>query len=261
MKNTLNKSWIAIVVAIVAVVGLSLSTNHNTPKVPIVTTVTPLTVESVDNVSITVNKAQTPKAIVQNLKIPAERTVVLIGEVDDRVLGLAEAIKQMGQTTQPIYLLINSPGGSVMDGAMVISAIEASKAPVYTVCLQLCASMAAMIHQYGAERMMVDRSILMFHDASGGVQGPVPQMLSRLNMINNFVNKTDKFVAARAGIDLDVFHNRAHAEIWLDAEDATKEKFNDKIVNVLLPLATEQSMKATPKSEPKVKPKFDLDWI
>lgn len=199
----------------------------------------------------------TPKTI-STVKPKANRTLTLYGEVGANALDLAEDIKNLGQQNkEPIYLLINSPGGSVFDGALVISAIEASPAPVYTVCLQICASMAAIIHQYGHKRMMVDRSILMFHDAAGGLQGYVHHMVSRLNQIHSYIHKMDKYISQRAGIDFERYLQEANRELWVDSEDATNLKLNDSIVNVVLP-KNEQELKLQRMTD-KVK-SFNIVW-
>lgn len=195
------------------------------------------------------NKASSPKTVT-SLKLKNSRVLLLFGEVNGTVSELVDEIKELGQQSkEPIYLLINSPGGSVLDGALVISAIESSPAPVYTVCTQLCASMAAMIHQYGHKRMMVDRSILMFHDAAGGLQGYVHHMLSRLNQIHAFVHKMDRYVSNRAGIDFERYLQEANRELWLDAEDATNLKLNDEIVNIIIPRKTKDRLNSTLEKE------------
>lgn len=177
------------------------------------------------------------KKVVHQVKASLSRTLLLYGEVaSDNSAQIAEGLKHLGSlSTEPILLLINSPGGSVFDGALIVSAIEASPAPVHTICLQICASMAAIIHQYGKERMMVDRSILMFHDASGGLRGSLPQMTTRLNQVTRYVNKLNAGFASRAGMTLDDYNTKIAYERWLDAEDATALRFNDKIVSVTLP--------------------------
>jgi len=195
------------------------------------------------------------------LKPDGDRVIRLYGEINETSLIVADQIKVLsGQSKAPIFLLINSPGGSVLDGAQIVSAIEGSQAPVYTVCEQLCASMAAIIHQYGKERMMYDRAILMFHNAAGGAQGYVPQMLSRLNVINRYVNKMQAHIAARANIDLTTWLTRMGDEVWIDAEDAQASGLNDKIVNVI-PEAKAGSVLApqTPPSN-KAKNLINLVW-
>lgn len=124
------------------------------------------------------------------------------------------------------------PGGSVLHGAMIISAMQAAKGKVNTLCVMLCASMAAMIHSYGDERLMLDRAILMYHPASGGLEGEVDKMASRLGTIQRIVEKMNRNVANRSKLDYTEFKNRTNVEIWIDAEDALREGFTDKIVAV-----------------------------
>lgn len=172
---------------------------------------------------------------VHNLKLDGSRTVLIEGEIAETAYQYAEQIKKLSsENKKPIFVLINSPGGSVIDGALVISAIEASPAPVYTVCMQLCASMAAMIHQYGKERLVADRAILMFHDAAGGLSGYFPHMVSRINVLSRYINKMTYYVSTRTGMSFKDLVAKMHEELWLDAEDAYQARFADKIVNVLV---------------------------
>jgi ATP-dependent Clp protease protease subunit len=159
--------------------------------------------------------------------------VLLYGAISDNGNKIAEAVKKASQKDEPVYLLIDSPGGSVITGGAIISAMEASPVPVNTVCLQLCASMGAMIHQYGTKRYTVNRSLLMFHDAAGGLQGPFQQMASRMNMINRFVNKMFANAAKRSGQQYKDFMSRIGSEIWIDGEDAVEQHYSDGIVNVI----------------------------
>lgn len=158
--------------------------------------------------------------------------IYITGEIGNGASGIAKSIIKASESSKEIYLLINSPGGSVIDGAGIISAIEASTVPVNTVCVQLCASMAAIIHQYGTKRLMTDRSILMFHNASAGVMGAVPQMKTRLNFLDRYTQKMDAYIAKRAGLNLDQFNTLFVNEFWIDAEDSLDLKFNDEIVSI-----------------------------
>lgn len=235
-----NVTVYAAVLLTVGLIGSSLfnTSTRNTDLVPLTPEVqsspAPAPTTNVNNkahTSPTVSHAQ-----VKTVRPDATRTVFIEGVIEGNVSLAAEKIKSLGEKSkEPIFLLLNSPGGSVLDGALVISAIEASPAPVYTVCLQLCASMAAMIHQYGHKRMMVNRSILMFHDAAGGVQGYMHHMVSRINQMHNYVHKMDSYVSKRAGIDFERYLQEANRELWLDAEDATNLRLNDQIVNVIIP--------------------------
>ena len=193
---------------------------------------------TIDTVLPLVNKNITPEGnihkSIKQLELTSANTILLVGEIGAEQSLLGQEINMKAQSGKPLYLLINSPGGSVLDGNMIVSAIQASSVPIYTICFQMCASMASAIFEAGVKRYMVDRSILMFHEASGGVQGQFNQMKSRLNIFDKLVYKMDKDIAARVGIPLDQFLAKLPNELWLDAEDAVQQHYADGLVNVNL---------------------------
>jgi ATP-dependent Clp protease, protease subunit len=159
--------------------------------------------------------------------------ILLYGPIMQNGNEIAAMIRSASMEGKPIYLLIDSPGGSVISGGAIVSAIEASEAPVYTVCLQVCASMAAMIHQYGTKRYMVDRSLLMFHNASGGFEGSLPQVASLFHTINRYVNKMFLNAARRSNRTLKEFLDEIQSDYWIDAEDSLAERYSDETVSVV----------------------------
>lgn len=183
----------------------------------------------------TTSKLQISSSKTKSLKlltVPAEQVVVLNDEVAENAYAIASAITQKTEKGKAVYLLINSPGGSVLQGALITSAMEAAKGPVNTVCMQLCASMAAIIHQYGTNRYVLDRSILMFHDAAGGMQGYFPHMRSEFDAIDRYVNKFDSYIAQRNGLSYENWMNTVHKNLWIDGEDAVNNKFAEGLVFV-----------------------------
>jgi ATP-dependent Clp protease protease subunit len=165
----------------------------------------------------------------------------------DSAQELTDQIKKLqANSSEPIWLLIDSPGGSILDGATLISEMEASKAPVYTVCTRLCASMAAMIHSYGVKRYATDRAILMYHPASAGAQGQVPNMLSQLTTITRYVDKIVANVVKRSKVTLDEYNKLVAYELWIDAEDASAKGLVDGIVNLNVANYPEPALKLSP---------------
>lgn len=170
---------------------------------------------------------------IKTITVPADRAIVVVGEIGLNAVKASQELQLLNEESQdPVYIILDSPGGSVIDGNMLVSAIEASKAPVYTICHRMCASMAAVIHQYGKKRMMVDRSVLMFHPAAAGTQGTVEQMKSFSDFLNTYINKTERYIAKRAKMNYAAYKARIQLEIWTDAEDSTLEGFNDEIVSL-----------------------------
>ncbi len=160
-------------------------------------------------------------------------TPVTYASVDVAINALRE-IEEKGFTEA--YIVLDSPGGSVLDGIKVINYIESSNITVHTVCDGLCASMAAQIHQVGKKRMMTPRSLLMFHDAAGGLQGNLEQMNAQLQAIRRYVARLDLATAKRSKLDYQTFRNDILASnIWIDSEDAMTKGLNDELVFLELP--------------------------
>lgn len=178
-------------------------------------------------------KATTQRGSIKTVDLTDEKVVHITGPIGRNTANVSDAIKLAAKSGDPIWVLIDSPGGSVIAGAQIISAIESSGVEVNTVCLSLCASMGAIIHQHGTKRYMVDRSFLMFHEASGGVAGTMPQMLSQLKSMNRYINKMIAKIATRAGMSFQDLNSKLAAELWVDAEDSLASHFSDGTINVL----------------------------
>lgn len=164
--------------------------------------------------------------------------VKLEGEIDSlSVSAVLSELQRKAVGKAPVYLLINSPGGSVLDGSRLVSFIENSKTPIYTVCTKLCASMAFVTLQYGHKRMALDRAIIMAHKASGGAQGQLENMINLLSTMKRYVDKMSLHTARKAGLTLEQFNNLTANDLWLDAEDAVAKKFLDEIITIDEPIS------------------------
>ena len=82
-------------------------------------------------------------------------------------LTAARFIKQLfvmnNSDTSPIDVLLNSPGGDEYYGVAIYEAIRLSKAPVHIKVIGHAMSMAAIILQAGARRIITKNSVIMLH--------------------------------------------------------------------------------------------------
>ena len=120
-----------------------------------------------------------------------------------------------------------------MTGAELVSYIKSSGMTINTVCNGICASMAAQLHQSGKKRFMAEKSLLMFHPASGGVRGTLEQMLSQLKTIKLYVDRMDQEAVSRSKITYEEFRSLVADEIWLEGVDAIRLGFSDELVLLL----------------------------
>lgn len=213
-------------------IGNSLNTNKNELMLENKEVNSPVVPLSINSPSAP-EKAETRKKRIRKLTLNGSRTLIVSGEIGRHTEALARQINKLSkESKEPIVLLIDSPGGSVFSGERVISAMEASKAEIYTVCDGMCASMAAIIHQYGTKRLATDRSILMFHDAAGMLGGRISEMLSLLNLIKRKLDKTNHYIANRSKISYQELVTLGANNFWIDSEDAMEKGLVDDLVSL-----------------------------
>jgi ATP-dependent protease ClpP protease subunit len=120
------------------------------------------------------------------------------------------ALDMMGKDS--ISILINSPGGEVIDGMNIYNAILDCKTPIKTINIFVAASIAAVIFQAGSERVMYDYSSLMYHNPyneSGSDDG--------LDIIKEQLVIS---VSNRTGVSRAIISDMMDVTTWISAEDA-----------------------------------------
>jgi ATP-dependent protease ClpP protease subunit len=147
------------------------------------------------------------------------------GETVDAAIELLSEAR--GST---IYLVLDSPGGSVIDGARLINYIKYSGKNIVTVCDNMCASMAFQIFQVGKQRLMTDKAILMAHPASGGAQGTIENMFELIKMIKLYVDRLDAEIANRSGMKYSDFKALIADNIWAETPESLKMNLADGVV-------------------------------
>lgn len=167
-------------------------------------------------------------------RLDSDRVILINTPIGDMSAQISQLHAMAEDSDAPIYIAIDSPGGSVMGGTEFITAMKSVKAPVITICLNLCASMAFIIHQYGTQRWMTDHAILMSHPASigGGMGGELDKVLSGLVIIQRYVEKHNVAISKRAKMSYEEFKARSSIEMWLMSDEALATGFADKAVSL-----------------------------
>lgn len=201
------------------------------------------------------NKAE--QAVLKGLVLSEDRVIRLESEVDGfSMVPVVNSLRKLNDG-KAVYILINSPGGSVFDGYKIVSQMEAMNGPVYTICNGMCASMAAIIHQYGTKRYMTARSMLLFHPASGGARGQLKNMLSILTMIQGIMDKSDAYIVGRSKMPMEEFKRLEAYELWMDSDTSFEKGFADSIVSINVPESSETPM-STNRVEQPTRTQFDF---
>jgi len=210
-------------------------------EIDVSNTTTWTTKDSLDTTNkINSNSNLNSKTNIQHINNNKSNTILLEGKVDENsanfvINELNTLAKDNKSKDKELFLLLSSPGGSVLDGAKIISKMESLQKlgiKVNTVCLDLCASMAAVIHSYGTKRFAINRSVLMFHPASGMTAGQLENMLSLLNTLKRYVDKFNNNIVSRSKLSKSEFDQRLAFGFWIDAEDALVSGLVDGIVDI-----------------------------
>lgn len=81
----------------------------------------------------------------------------------------------------PIFIVIDgSPGGSVMEGFRIVTAMQNSDAPVHVVVKSYAASMAATICTLAEESYCYPNALILHHQMSSGMSGNLTQQAESL---------------------------------------------------------------------------------
>jgi ATP-dependent protease ClpP protease subunit len=153
--------------------------------------------------------------------------------------SVAEASIKLGQLSKTlpnsatIYLVLNTPGGSVSAGNRFIDFANSLPQTIKPICI-FCASMGYHFFQSFGERIAFSSSTLMSHRASlGGIGGQIPGELDvRLNHIKEVIYQMDVKVSKRVGLSVKDYQTIIHDELWLDGESAVRRGHADKIAKV-----------------------------
>ena len=159
-------------------------------------------------------------------RLGVERILFLGSEVNDAIAN--SLVAQMlyldsEDNSKPIYLYINSPGGSVTAGLAIYDTIQYVKSEVVTICVGLAASMGAFLLGAGTKgkRLALPHSRIMIHQPLGGtsqrqasdIEIEAREILRIKDMLNqSMADMTSQALAKiEKGTDRDYFLSAAEA--------------------------------------------------
>jgi ATP-dependent Clp endopeptidase proteolytic subunit ClpP len=137
--------------------------------------------------------------------------------------AVVKAIRELEKQTGRINIRINSPGGSVMHGDPIITAIRNSKAEIHTYVDGIAASMAFDIWAAAKNRHASINSKLMIHATGGFAFGTAKDMRAAADMLDKFDQSAISTFADATGMSEEEIKKEFYedyADHWLTAKDA-----------------------------------------
>lgn len=138
------------------------------------------------------------------------------------------------ESNEPIWLMINSPGGSVEAGLILIDTFQALKSPVYCLIESRAYSMAAITLVFCDKKYILRHGTIMLHEASYGTMGEDPQIRSRLAFITKYLDGVHHEIAKRIGWPHDKYRAKIRDAWWLLADEAAKVGLVDGVVKHII---------------------------
>jgi ATP-dependent protease ClpP protease subunit len=145
----------------------------------------------------------------------------------------AQAMDAALPAKEPIYLILDTPGGSIQAGVEFCSFVAGLNRPVHTVSI-FSASMGFHTAQcVKGTRYIFDQGILMSHKAYGGFEGEFPgQLDSRYNMYLQRITDMDNLVVARTKgkYTLSSYRDLIENEYWCVGKKCVEHGFADSVL-------------------------------
>ena len=163
-----------------------------------------------------------------------DRIVFLTDEINDQTASLVIAQMLFLEAENPekdISLYINSPGGSVTAGLAIYDTMQYIKCDVSTICMGICASMAAVLLSAGerGKRFALPNSEVLIHQPMSGIQGQVTDMDIHMRHLLKVKERMNRILAKTTGQPLETIMRDTERDTIFDALEAVKYGLIDHI--------------------------------
>ena len=165
------------------------------------------------------------------------RQIILSGAIDEE--NAAKVIQQLllleADSDKPIYIYIDSPGGSIDSGFGIYDVIRFINAPVYTIGTGLIASMGSIIllSVPKERRLALPNSHYLIHQPliSGVARGVTTDINIQAEEIAKSKQKLIKLIADETGKSVKQVEQDCDRDHWLTAEEALDYGLVSRIIS------------------------------
>jgi ATP-dependent protease ClpP protease subunit len=192
--------------------------------------------------------SEVAQATSDSIQLSVDNTVVIRGVVSEESMSQASIDlitlnNKRGQKNYPIYIVLDTPGGSIDAGLSFIS--TAKTVPnVKTITIFAASMGSAIVESLEGERLMIDTATLMFHRAAAQIDGQLNdgELESRLAWIKSIVTSMEQTNAKRLQLSLPEYKAKVANELWMFGQAAIDQHAADKIASFV---CTEELFKST----------------
>ena len=170
-----------------------------------------------------------------------DRKLYMDSDVDENLMSIHRMILRWNMEDRgipsdqrkTIYLYIMSYGGDLDFMQMLLSTIEASVTPVYTVNLGAAHSAAALIFLAGKKRYMMNYAKMVIHEGSAQIGGDAQKVQDQALSYKKILAWMKEYILTKTSIPRKELMKRRTNDWELDAEYCLKNGVCDRIIETL----------------------------
>ncbi|PSN19840.1 ATP-dependent Clp protease proteolytic subunit [filamentous cyanobacterium CCP5] len=171
-------------------------------------------------------------------RLNQERIIFLGQEVTDTLANSIVAAMlylDSEDNSKPIYLYINSPGGSVTAGMAIYDTMQYIKSDVVTICVGLAASMGAFLLAAGSsgKRLALPHARIMIHQPMGGTgrqRLQASDIAIEAKEILRVRRELNEMMARHTGKSVEQIEKDTDRDYFLSAEEAMEYGLIDRVI-------------------------------
>lgn len=164
-----------------------------------------------------------------------DRIILLSGEIDDNMSNIiiGELLYLDSLNHNDISIYINSPGGSVTAGMAIYDTMNFIKSDVSTICVGMCASMAAFLLSSGTKgkRYALPNGEVMIHQPLGGASGQATEIKIAAEHILKIKDKLNRILSKNTGKDIKCIELDTERDNYMSAGESLEYGLIDMILN------------------------------
>ena len=167
------------------------------------------------------------------------RRIFISGEITENTANsfISQLMYLEQESSEPVTIYINSPGGQVNAGMVIYDAVQGSRIPINMLCTGMAASMAAVILAGGQKgrRYILPHSKIMIHEPliQGGLGGSATSIKKTADSIIETKAITNGILAKHTGKTVEEIDEATAFDNFMNAKQAVEFGICDEIKNVI----------------------------
>ncbi|MEM6615966.1 MAG: ATP-dependent Clp protease proteolytic subunit [Pseudomonadota bacterium] len=162
------------------------------------------------------------------------RTVMITGQIEQKMATAvcARLLALAHVSSDPITVIVSSPGGHVESGDMIHDTIKFIDADVNMIGMGWVASAGALIYVAADKkrRFATPNTRFLLHEPSGGAGGQASDIEIQAREIIRMRDRLNKIFSDATGQPMDRIAEDTDRDFWMSIEEATKYGLVSKVI-------------------------------